>query len=135
MQQFPALSRRPLASLLLAPLLLSLGGGCASVSPTAPANPLVAGNWKMHKTIAESTDFVREFLALDPDFEMVDAVIFPPFTALFAEKKLAQGSSYAEANDYTWDEISGRSLLAQLLQRRGEHRAVLDVDQQPMPFG
>jgi serine/threonine protein kinase/tetratricopeptide (TPR) repeat protein len=37
-----------------------------------------------------------------------------------AEKKLAQGISYAEANDYTWDEISGRSLLAQLLQRRGD---------------
>jgi tetratricopeptide (TPR) repeat protein len=37
-----------------------------------------------------------------------------------AEKKLAQGIRYAEANDYTWDEISGRSLLAQLLQRRGD---------------
>jgi serine/threonine protein kinase/tetratricopeptide (TPR) repeat protein len=37
-----------------------------------------------------------------------------------AEKTLAQGIRYAEANNFTWDVISGRSLLAQLLQRRGD---------------
>jgi tetratricopeptide (TPR) repeat protein len=36
------------------------------------------------------------------------------------EKTLVQGIRYAEANDFTWDVISGRSLLAQLLQRRGD---------------
>ena len=46
----------------------------------------------MHKTIAESTGFVREFLALDPDFDAVDAVIFPPFTALFAAFEALSGS-------------------------------------------
>jgi triosephosphate isomerase len=46
--------------------------------------PLVAGNWKMHKTIGESTAFVRAFAALDPDLDHVDAVICPPFTALAA---------------------------------------------------
>jgi serine/threonine protein kinase/tetratricopeptide (TPR) repeat protein len=37
-----------------------------------------------------------------------------------AEKTLHQGIRYAEANDFTWDVIGGRSLLAQLLQRRGD---------------
>jgi tetratricopeptide (TPR) repeat protein len=37
-----------------------------------------------------------------------------------ADKTLAQGIRYAEANDFTWDVISGRSLLAQLLQRKGD---------------
>jgi len=46
--------------------------------------PLVAGNWKMHKTIGEATAFVREFAVLAPDFEHVDAVVCPPFTALAA---------------------------------------------------
>jgi triosephosphate isomerase len=32
----------------------------------AHARALVAGNWKMHKTIAEAVAFVREFAALDP---------------------------------------------------------------------
>jgi triosephosphate isomerase len=56
------------------------------------ARALVAGNWKMHKTIGEATAFVREFLALDPDFETVDAVIFPPFTALAAVGEALRGS-------------------------------------------
>jgi len=46
--------------------------------------PLVAGNWKMHKTIGEATAFVREFAVLAPDFEHVDALVCPPFTALAA---------------------------------------------------
>ncbi len=36
-----------------------------------------------------------------------------------AEAVLLQGIRYAESNDFTWDVISGRWLLAQLQQRRG----------------
>jgi triosephosphate isomerase len=54
--------------------------------------PLVAGNWKMHKTIGETKDFVHDFLALKPDFTTVDAVIFPPFTALSAAFETLSGS-------------------------------------------
>jgi tetratricopeptide (TPR) repeat protein len=35
-----------------------------------------------------------------------------------AVRHLQQGIRYAETNDFTWDVISGRSLLAQLLQRQ-----------------
>ncbi|HWL87465.1 MAG TPA: AAA family ATPase, partial [Polyangiaceae bacterium] len=38
-----------------------------------------------------------------------------------AEENLRQGIAYAETNDYTWDVVNGRTLLGQLLQRRGEH--------------
>jgi eukaryotic-like serine/threonine-protein kinase len=37
-----------------------------------------------------------------------------------AEKTLVQGVRYAEANDFTWDVIGGRALLAQLMKRRGD---------------
>jgi tetratricopeptide (TPR) repeat protein len=37
-----------------------------------------------------------------------------------ADKRLAQGIRYAEANDFTWDLLGGRWLYAQLLQRRGD---------------
>jgi tetratricopeptide (TPR) repeat protein len=40
-----------------------------------------------------------------------------------AEKRLHQGIRYAEANDFTWDVIGGRLMLAQLLQRRGDYDA------------
>ena len=39
-----------------------------------------------------------------------------------AEKVLVQGIRYAEANDYTWDVLGGRRLLARLHQQRGEQR-------------
>jgi hypothetical protein len=56
MPHFPVPSRRLLACSLLAPLLLSLGGGCASVSPTAPANPRIVGNWQLDKSASDLVD-------------------------------------------------------------------------------
>ena len=56
------------------------------------ARALVAGNWKMHKTVGEATAFVRELLALEPNLDAVDAVIFPPFTALWAAGEAISGS-------------------------------------------
>jgi serine/threonine protein kinase/tetratricopeptide (TPR) repeat protein len=47
-----------------------------------------------------------------------------------AEGTLRQGIRYAEANDFTWDNINGRLLLAWLFQRRGASaaaKAELDV--------
>jgi serine/threonine protein kinase/tetratricopeptide (TPR) repeat protein len=38
---------------------------------------------------------------------------------LDAEDQLRQGIEYAERNDYTWDAVNGRTLLGQLLRRRG----------------
>jgi hypothetical protein len=40
-----------------------------------------------------------------------------------AETTLRQGILYAEANDFTWDNINGRLLLAWLFQRRGASAA------------
>jgi serine/threonine protein kinase/tetratricopeptide (TPR) repeat protein len=38
-----------------------------------------------------------------------------------AEKQLGQGIRYAEANDYIWDVINGRYLLADMHRRLGQH--------------
>jgi serine/threonine protein kinase/tetratricopeptide (TPR) repeat protein len=40
---------------------------------------------------------------------------------LDGEKQLDQGISYAEANEFWWDVISGRLLRARLLQKHGKH--------------
>jgi serine/threonine protein kinase/tetratricopeptide (TPR) repeat protein len=37
-----------------------------------------------------------------------------------AERVLCQGIRYAEANEFTWDVLGGRLLVAQLLERRGD---------------
>ncbi|MEO2069520.1 MAG: triose-phosphate isomerase [Desulfurobacteriaceae bacterium] len=44
---------------------------------------LIAGNWKMHKTVPEALDFVRELKKVVEDVNDRDILICPPFTALY----------------------------------------------------
>jgi triosephosphate isomerase len=69
--------------------------------------PLVAGNWKMFKIVSEATAFVRAALALEPDLEAVDAVIFPPFTALAAAGEALTGSRLGLGGQTMADAESG----------------------------
>ncbi|KIL76173.1 triose-phosphate isomerase [Pseudobacillus badius] len=46
--------------------------------------PIIAGNWKMHKTAAEAKSFAEEVKSLVPDASIVDSVICAP--ALFLEQ-------------------------------------------------
>src|SRR5213592_4462494 len=43
---------------------------------------IIAANWKMHMTQAESAEFVRSLLLDLGDIREVDVVIVPPFTAI-----------------------------------------------------
>lgn len=45
--------------------------------------PIIAGNWKMHKTLSEAKQFVEEVKGLVPTNEKIDSVICAP--ALFLE--------------------------------------------------
>jgi triosephosphate isomerase len=77
--------------------------------------PVIAGNWKMNKTVAEAVDFVSRLVkALTPRPEP-EVIIAPPFTALQAVAELLQRSPVhlaaqnlheAEKGAYT-GEISG----------------------------
>jgi triosephosphate isomerase (TIM) len=44
--------------------------------------PLVAANWKMHKTRSEAVDFLNAFLPRAPGLGSVDVMVCPPLTAL-----------------------------------------------------
>lgn len=44
--------------------------------------PLIAANWKMHKTVGEALAFVEALLPLVRDVEGVEVLVAPPFTAL-----------------------------------------------------
>ena len=56
------------------------------ISGSNARRPLIAGNWKMHKTIAETRALVRELVALAIPAG-VDVAIAPPFTALAAARE------------------------------------------------
>ena len=52
------------------------------MSALDPRRPLIAGNWKMHKTIAEAREFISALLPQVAGAEEVDVAICPPFLAL-----------------------------------------------------
>ena len=54
--------------------------------------PIVAANWKMHKTAKEAVDYFRRLLELVPGRPGVELVIFPPATLLFLAQKHLEGS-------------------------------------------
>jgi len=55
--------------------------------------PFIAGNWKMHKTIAEAVDFSRELCRQAQQLtESRDILIAPPFTALSQVAKVLEGT-------------------------------------------
>jgi triosephosphate isomerase len=81
--------------------------------------PLIAGNWKMNKTIAQTRAFAEDLRARGLPFAAVDAVICPPFTALCEARDVladlpvalgAQNMSWADSGPYT-GEISPLMLV------------------------
>jgi triosephosphate isomerase len=80
--------------------------------------PLIAGNWKMNKTITESISLVKELIDFVKGYEETEIVVCPPFTSLWVTKELvgdtnillgAQNMYYKDEGAYT-GEISASML-------------------------
>ena len=54
--------------------------------------PIVAGNWKMNKTIAEAREMVAEFLPLVKNISDVEIIFCPPATALLPLSAMLEGT-------------------------------------------
>jgi len=72
--------------------------------------PIIAGNWKMHKTAAEAIQLAHAVCAAVANIDGVDVVLCPPFTALGAVKNIikntkvglgAQNMYWAEQGAFT----------------------------------
>jgi len=82
--------------------------------------PVMAGNWKMYKTPAETTAFFEKFRPLAGQAEHCEMVICPPFTNLAAAVAAAQGTRiHIGAQNIGWakegaftGEISGPMIVA-----------------------
>jgi len=62
---------------------------------TPRRTPLIAGNWKMHKTAAEASAFVDDLVGRLDAALGVDVAVCPPFTALRPAVERARGSGLA----------------------------------------
>src|SRR5256885_14513464 len=66
--------------------------------------PLIAGNWKMFKTVAETVHYIKQLRGLVKTAAGVDIVVAPPFTALHAAAEAARNSNVAiAAQDLYWE--------------------------------
>jgi triosephosphate isomerase len=66
--------------------------------------PLIAGNWKMYKTVADTVKYVNEFRQLVRGITDVEIILAPVFTALHAAAEAARGSNVKiAAQDLYWE--------------------------------
>ncbi len=67
--------------------------------------PIIAGNWKMYKTIPEAKQLVSGLIEKLSGFTGVEVVFCPPFTSLSAVKELVKGTPYGlGAQNLYWKE-------------------------------
>jgi triosephosphate isomerase len=65
--------------------------------------PIIAGNWKMHNTVAAAEELARGVLEAVGDFEEVDVIVAPAFTALDATRRTLAGTAVGvAAQDMYW---------------------------------
>ena len=68
--------------------------------------PIVAGNWKMHKTVNEALDLAVDLVA-DTFGATSEVVIFPPFTALESVAAAVDGKEIGYGAQDLWYEDAG----------------------------
>ena len=94
--------------------------GSASLrSASQQRTPLVAANWKMQKTVAETEDFLDRFLDPADVPGAVDVVICPPYTALGAAVERTRGTPVRIAaqnvHEQDWGAFTGEISIPMLL--------------------
>ncbi|MCD6486572.1 MAG: triose-phosphate isomerase [Syntrophobacterales bacterium] len=67
--------------------------------------PIIAANWKMHKTIPEAVAFAKQLKKEFPEPGRADIVIAPPFTALSSVMEVLKDSPiHISAQNMHWEE-------------------------------
>ncbi len=56
-------------------------------------NKIIAGNWKMHKNITNTVQFLNELLEKLPENKKAEIVVAPSFTNLYVANQILEGSN------------------------------------------
>ncbi len=100
---------------------------------------VIAGNWKMHKTQAETLDFLKQFLGyLDETPDGREVILCAPFTALSALSKSLHGARVkVGAQNIHW-EASGAytgEISGDMLRELGVRYAIVGHSERRQYFG
>src|SRR5207342_2345496 len=70
----------------------------------AMRQPIIAANWKLHKTLAEARHFIAELSRHCPDPGPLEVVLAAPFTALATMQERLRGTPFLlAAQDLFWE--------------------------------
>jgi triosephosphate isomerase len=100
--------------------------------------PMIAGNWKMHKTVAEAEAFIQGLLPMVSSVSTVELAICPPFTALEAMVDSARGSRvqvFAQNMHYEREGAFTGEVSPPMLSELGVHGVVLGHSERRQMFG
>lgn len=90
--------------------------------------PVIAGNWKMYKTIAEAVEFVDALKPKVANANHCEVVVAPPFTALHAVAEAVRGSNVqVGAQDVSWEKEGAFTgdISASMLREAGSTHVIV----------
>lgn len=100
--------------------------------------PIIAGNWKLFKTISEAKEMISQLKPLVADASGVEIVIAPVFTALSSVSDLVKGSAISVASqDCFWEEEGAFTgeVSPKLLKDAGCAYAIIGHSERRQYFG
>jgi triosephosphate isomerase len=100
--------------------------------------PLLAANWKMHKSQADARAFIREFAPLVAKLANVEVVIAPAFTSLVAAVDSAKSTNIKIAGQDLYFERQGAftgEISAEMLKDAGASHVIIGHSERRRLFG
>jgi len=102
------------------------------------ARPIIAGNWKMNKTIPDAVGFARQLKYLCAGVDDRDVIIAPPFTALYPVTEVVKGSKIRLAAQNLSDKAEGAytgEVSARMLADAGCQYVIIGHSERRTLFG
>ena len=100
--------------------------------------PIIAGNWKMNKTIDEGLSFVNEVKNRILDKNDAKVIFCPPFTSLFSIARLLDNSTFCLGAQNVHSEIEGAytgEISVQILKSADVEYVILGHSERRKYFG
>ena len=100
--------------------------------------PLIAGNWKMFKTVTEAVAFAKEFKAVVKDVQAVDIVLAPTFIAVHPVAEAVRASNVAvAAQDVYWEKEGAFTgeVSAAMIREAGAEYVIIGHSERRRLFG
>ena len=100
--------------------------------------PLIAGNWKMFKTVHETIVFLKELRSVLKDVTGVEIVVAPPFTSVYPAAEALRNSNIAiAAQDVYWEREGAFTgeVAAEMIKDAGAEFVIIGHSERRRLFG